>query len=102
VRFVLITVDPERDTSERLKKYLNVFNPSFIGLTGTPAELESVYAAYGVYHEKAPAEHGAAGYSVMHTLAVYVIDRDGRWRLLEDYSAPPEDMAHDARILLKE
>ena len=49
VRFVFVTVDPERDTQERLREHLTIFSPDFIGLTGTPADLEPVYQAYGVY-----------------------------------------------------
>ena len=52
VSFVFVTVDPERDTPERMKKYLTNFDPEIIGLTGTRAELESIWASYGVYEAK--------------------------------------------------
>jgi protein SCO1 len=101
VRFVLVTVDPERDSPARLKEYLNVFSADFVGLTGTPVDLGQVYQSYGVYVKKTPPEEGATGYSIDHTVGIYVIDRAGQWRLLEDYTAAPEDMVNDARILLK-
>ena len=101
VRFVLVTVDPERDSPARLKEYLNVFSPDFVGLTGTPVDLGQVYQSFGVYVKKAPPEEGASGYSIDHTVGIDVIDRAGQWRLLEDYTAPPEDIVNDARILLK-
>jgi protein SCO1/2 len=101
VRFVFITVDPERDTRERLQQHLAVFNPAFIGLTGTADELAAIYQAYGVFHEKAAASGSAAGYLVNHTASVYVIDPDGRWRLQFGFGTPAEDMVHDIRELLK-
>ncbi len=101
VRFVLITVDPERDTRGRLQQHLAIFNPAFIGLTGTPDELAAVYKAYGVYQAKAAASESAADYLVDHTASVYVIDRDGQWRLHFSFGTPAEDMVHDIRELLK-
>ncbi|MEK6574172.1 MAG: SCO family protein, partial [Chloroflexota bacterium] len=49
VRFVLVTVDPQRDTAERLRQYLTGFDSSFVGLTGTWLDLDQVYRSYGVY-----------------------------------------------------
>lgn len=66
VRFVFITVDPERDTAERIKDHLAIFSPDFIGLSGTPDELSAIYQAYGIYHEKGEAQGSAAGYLVTH------------------------------------
>ncbi len=101
VKFVLVTVDPTRDTAARLTQYLKVFSPDFIGLWGSLNELQKVWGAYGVYVKTAPPEQGASGYAIEHSTAVYVIDQVGRWRLVENYNAPPEDFVNDARILLK-
>lgn len=101
VRFVFITVDPERDTPERLQQHLALFNSDFIGLTGTPEELEPVYEAYGVYYEKVDAPQSALGYLVNHTSSDFVIDPQGYWRLRHSFGTPVDDVVHDVRELLE-
>ena len=102
VRFVFITVDPERDTPERMGKHLAVFNPDFIGLTGPPDKLEPVYQAFDVSREKVFAGGSASAYLMNHTATGFVIDPDGQLRLSHGYFTPPEDIAHDIRQLLRE
>lgn len=101
VRFVFVTVDPERDTVERLGLHVNAFNPDFVGLTGTPEELEAVYDLFGVVHEKDTSSGSALGYLVNHTATTFVIDPDGTWRLRETYGTESEDYVHDIQQLLK-
>ena len=101
VRFIFITVDPERDTSQRLQQHLATFNADFIGLTGTQVELESVYQAYGIVHEKARSKGSEEGYLMMHNTSAFVIDPDGLWRLRHASITPPEDIFQDVRQLLK-
>lgn len=100
VRFVFVTVDPERDTREQLQAHLAGFSDDFIGLTGETAALEKVYQAYGVYHEKDTSQETAAGYLVNHTGSTYVIDTNGQWRLRFPFNTSVEDMVHDIRLLL--
>ncbi len=101
VRFVFITVDSERDTSQRLQQHLATFNDDFVGLTGTQVELESVYQAYGIVHEKARSKGSEEGYLMMHNTSAFVIDPEGVWRLRHSAITPPEDVLHDVRQLLK-
>ncbi len=101
VRFIFITVDPERDTSQRLQQHLATFNADFVGLTGTQVELESVYAAYGVFREKASRGAKGKGYLVNHNTSAFVIDPEGLWRLRHAAITPWEDIIHDVRQLLK-
>jgi protein SCO1/2 len=101
VRFVFITVDPERDTPERLREHVENFNPDFFGLTGAPDELEPVYQQFGVYYEKDTATESAAGYLVSHTASSFVVDPDGQWRLRHSFGTSVEDIVHDVRQLLK-
>jgi protein SCO1/2 len=100
VRFVFVTVDPERDTPERLKQHLEAFGSDFIGLTGSPEELQPVYQAFGVYFEKDAETESAAGYLVNHTASTFVIDPEGRWRLKFSFGASDEDIVHDIKQLL--
>jgi protein SCO1/2 len=100
-RFAFVTVDPERDTSERLGLHVNAFNPDFVGLTGSQGELEAVYDIFDVYFEKDTSSGSALGYLVSHTATTFVIDPEGQWRLRETYGTPAEDIVHDVRQLLK-
>jgi protein SCO1/2 len=102
VRFVFVTVDPERDTAERLGRHVEAFNPDFLGLTGSPQELEAAYSTFGVVHEVDTSSQSAAGYLVNHTATTFVIDPSGQWRLRLPYGTSAEDIAHDVRELLKQ
>lgn len=101
VKFVYITVDPERDTPQRLKDHLSVYSPNFIGLTGSQEALDSVYSAYGVYHDKSEVEGNENVYFMSHTSKMYVIDRNGKWRLLIPYGTEVKAIVHDIQLLLK-
>jgi protein SCO1/2 len=100
VQVVMITVDPERDTPERLAEYTRAFHPSFIGLTGTPEEIARVAAAYGIYHAKAAGSE-ATGYLVDHSSTTTVVDRRGGVRLLWPFNVPTEGLAADLKVLLR-
>ncbi|MDZ7269445.1 MAG: SCO family protein [candidate division KSB1 bacterium] len=100
VRFVYVTVDPERDTPEKLKTHLAIFHPGFTGLTGSPEALREVYADFGVYAEKVNIAAGASGYLVNHSTRMFVVDPRGDLRLLIDHAAPVPEVVHDLRLLL--
>lgn len=101
VKVVFVTVDPERDTPEQIQKYVSIFNPSFMGLSGSLEELETVWKDYGVYREVEQVSTSAAGYLVNHTARVYLIDRDGNLRLSYSFGTPTDDIVHDLKILFK-
>ncbi|MFO7312133.1 MAG: SCO family protein [Bacillota bacterium] len=100
VRFVFVTVDPEYDTPERLREYVNRFDPSFYGLWGSPEELEPVLANYGIYVSKVPNENSPVGYWVNHTALSFVIDPQGRLVLAFPFGVEPQDMAADLRRII--
>jgi protein SCO1/2 len=100
VDFVFITVDPERDSPEALRKDLAKFDPSFIGLTGTRSELEKVWKAYGVYQAKVDGG-SAGGYSVDHTSITYLIDAQGNWRLTYPFGIEAEKIVSDLQHLIR-
>jgi protein SCO1/2 len=99
VQVVYITVDPERDGPERMKKYLAGFDKSFIGGTGSAAQLAAVRKDYGISAEK---KMYGSDYSYVHSSFVYHIDRRGRIRALMPYGHSPDDYVHDLKILLAE
>ena len=101
VEFIMITVDPERDTPEVLKKYLALFNPEFIGLSGSIEELEHLAQDYNAYFQKVDVG-SAAGYLVNHTTLTYVVDLHGDLVLAHRlYEVRPHELAEDLEYLLK-
>jgi protein SCO1 len=76
MRFLFVSVDPERDTPEQLKLYLSNFDPRITGLVGTPQEIAAVAKAYRAVYEKVPTKDG--GFTYNHTALVYLMGRDGR------------------------
>lgn len=101
VQFIYVTVDPERDTPERIRAYLANFDPDFIGLTGSRSELESVWKSYGVYQQRQD-PGSAAGYLVDHSARIYAIDPQGNWRLNYPFGMEPQKIAQDVAHLLRE
>lgn len=74
---VFITVDPVRDTSQRLKNYLAHFHGRFIGLTGSAAEIANATASFNVYYRVAGPSSAGENYSVDHSSIVYLVDPNG-------------------------
>lgn len=99
VQVVYVTVDPHRDVVSRLAKYLNSFDSTFVGGTGTEEQLSAVRRNYGI-----SAERKIVGddYTYAHSSFTYLIDRTGRIRALMPYGHGPDDYANDLTILLKE
>ncbi len=101
VNVVFVTVDPQRDTAQRLAAYTAAFDPNFIGLSGTEEALSKIWAAYGVFRE-VTAGDTALGYLISHTARVYVVDRRGGLRLTYAFGTPVDDIFSDVKFLLKE
>jgi len=101
VQFVLITVDPQRDTPERIHSYVTGFDPEFIGLSGSEEELSPIWKAYFVSRQ---IQHtgSAAGYLVDHSTRIYLVDLAGNLRLTYTFGTEAADIAEDIRYLLKE
>jgi protein SCO1/2 len=99
VAFVLVSIDPERDTPERLGEYLAFFDPSFIGLTGSAEEIAATARGYGATYERVEYPDSATRYLMDHTTLTYVIDPQGRLRLTYPEAADPAAIAEDLRQL---
>ncbi|WP_375598305.1 SCO family protein [Devosia sp. Naph2] len=76
LRIIFVTVDPERDTPEMVKAYVEGFDPSVIGLVGTPEQTEKAKAAFGVFSEKS-GDVESEFYLVDHTALTFLIDSEG-------------------------
>lgn len=72
---VFVTIDPERDTPEKLKRYVGFFGKDFVGLTGTPEQIAAIGDEYHVYYKKVPAANG--GYMMDHSTMLFLLGADG-------------------------
>jgi protein SCO1 len=92
---LFVTVDPERDSPAVLKDYLSNFDPHLRALTGDPAAVEAALKAYRVYAAKIPLKDG--DYTMDHTAAVYLMDKDGRFVSTFNLKQSPEAAASQLR-----
>ena len=86
VQVLFVSIDPHRDKPETMKNYIPYFNESFIGLTGTDAQVAEAAKAYGAYYEIVH-DSGANPdvYTVNHSALTYLISPDGKWKLLYNF-----------------
>lgn len=100
LQVVYVTVDPERDTPERMRNYLRNFDASFLGATGTPQQMAKVRQDYGISAVRKQIE-GSKDYVIGHSSYLYFVDRKGSLRALLPFGRTADDVVHDATLLLK-
>ncbi len=101
LQVVFVTVDPQRDTAPKLKAYLEQFDPSFIGLTGSETQMAAIRQAYGISATKKMVEGSKTEYTMGHSSYLYFIDPQGRLRALMPFGRPAEDIVHDVILLVQ-
>ena len=90
---IFISVDPQRDTPEKLAAYVKNFDTRLVGLTGTPEEIAAVARAYKVYYAKVPSKERPDDYTMDHTSIIYVMDPKGEFVTHFTPSTSVDDMA---------
>jgi protein SCO1/2 len=100
VQLIMVTVDPERDTPEKLAAYVTHFDPTFLGATGTPAEIAAVTRLYGIYVRRGEGT-AATGYLIDHTSMVFAIDPRGYVQVLFPHGIAVADMSGDLAYLVR-
>jgi protein SCO1/2 len=96
-----VTVDPARDTPERLHRYVKAFDPAIEGLTGGPADLEQMRVAFGAVAARRDAPDGGPNYFMDHTAGLFLVDRDGGISMLYAYGTPPEQIGDDLHRIVR-
>ncbi|MEG0821966.1 MAG: SCO family protein [Burkholderiaceae bacterium] len=99
LQVIFITVDPERDTREVLAQYVPAFDPSFVGLIGSPEQTLATAREFKVFFQKVPGATPTS-YTVDHTAGSYVFDREGRVRLFLRYKQDIDSVVADLKRLL--
>jgi protein SCO1/2 len=100
VQVLFVTVDPERDTQQLLSEYVPAFDKRFLGLYGTADQTAAVAKEFKVMYAKVPGKD-AHTYSMDHTAASYVFDKQGKLRLLVRPGQGPAPTVHDIKLLLQ-
>lgn len=98
---LFVSVDPERDTPEVMKAYMDSFDPSFLALLATPEELVALAKDFKVYYKKVPGST-PGNYTMDHSAGSYVFDPKGRIRLYHRYGSGAAVLAADVKLLLAE
>jgi protein SCO1/2 len=99
VQVLFVTVDPERDTKQLLSEYVPAFDKRFVGLYGTPEQTAATAKEFKVFYAKVEGKTPGS-YSIDHTAASYVFDRNGKVRLLVRHNQGPAPIVHDIKQLL--
>jgi len=99
VQVIFISIDPERDTYQKLKEYIPYFHPTFIGLTGTEADIAAVAKKYQTIYIKQKVE-SEAEYLMAHTDVVILVDQNGRYRGRYKSKFDLDKLSTDIRRLL--
>lgn len=99
-RFVMVSVDPQRDTPEVMAKYVAHFAPDFVGLSGTQAETDEFIRTWNLAVECGEVNPDGS-YSVGHPASAWVLDLQGRQRLHVPFEATPQQVAYDLQQLAR-
>lgn len=76
---IFISLDPERDTPQKLAEYLKSFGDRFVGLTGSPEETAATAKAYRVFYQKVPDDKVAGEYTIDHAAIIYLMGKNGEF-----------------------
>lgn len=101
VQLIMISLDPERDTPEKLAEYVAHFHPSFVGITGSQEKIDEVASLYGIFYEKHDGSE-ATGYLIDHTATLLVIDREGYLKLVFPFGVTVPEIADDLEYMLRQ
>ncbi|MGH3320622.1 MAG: SCO family protein [Streptosporangiaceae bacterium] len=100
VHALYVTVDPERDTPEVMRRHLAEHHPRFVGLTGSTEQIEEAKRSFRVFAVRKSDPDDPEGYRVPHSAIVYVVDPDGRYRTHFTDSYPDDERVAALRELL--
>ena len=100
VQVLFITVDPDRDTSDLLSKYVPAFDRRFLGLRGNADETARTAKEFKILYQKQPGA-SPGSYTMDHSAGTFIFDPQGKLRLYVGVAQGPDVFAHDLRELLK-
>jgi protein SCO1/2 len=101
VQYVMVSLDSDRDSPQVLKTYLANFDEAFIGMQGEPRILRKIGSEYGLYFKKQEIAATSAAYLMDHSTALYLIDEQGRLRMIYGYGIPASVVSSDVQTYLE-
>lgn len=101
VQAFFISLDPERDTVERLDEYASYFNPLIMGVTNTTEQVAELAARYGAIYRKTETDE-EGNYSVDHSSRIYLLDSTGQLQNILEHGTPSATILTELRAWLKE
>ena len=99
VRAFFVSLDPERDTPEKLSQYVRHFHPAIVGLTGSQEQLSRLGRHFNLAYHRRPSAR-PEDYTLDHTANVYVLDTKGRVARIVPFGLPPEHLRSQVLALL--
>ncbi|PKO48682.1 MAG: SCO family protein [Betaproteobacteria bacterium HGW-Betaproteobacteria-4] len=102
VAMIFVSVDPKRDTPERLKEYVEFFHPAIVGVTGTPENIAEIAKRYGVFYAEQKVETAGDGYVVDHSADTFVVAADGQLVAKMAHATPPDQVVATVRKYLNQ
>jgi protein SCO1 len=100
VTAIFVTIDPERDTPQVLKAYMESFDPSFTALRGSPEQTAKLAKDFKVFYKKVEGKTPTS-YTFDHTAASFIYDPQGRLRLYTRYGMGAQALAEDLKLILR-
>jgi protein SCO1/2 len=98
LKIVFVSVDPERDSLERLTNYTHAFHEDFIGLRPEGDKLQAIESAFGIVAER---NYVGESYTIDHTASLFLIGVNGELEAQYLYGTSYEDILHDLRLILE-
>ena len=102
VAMIFVSVDPKRDTPDRLKEYVEFFHPAIVGVTGTPENIAEIAKRYGVFYAEQKVETAGGGYVVDHSADTFIVAPDGQLVGKIAHATPPDQVVVAIRKHLKQ
>ena len=102
VAMIFISVDPKRDTPERLKEYVDFFHPAIVGVTGAPKNIAEITKRYGVFYAEQKVDTAGGGYVVDHSSDTFIVAPDGQLVGKMAHATPPDKVVVAIRKYLNQ
>jgi protein SCO1/2 len=87
-RVIFVSVDPTRDTSQKLADYVAYFNPAFLGITGTEEQVRTLSRPLGIAYQRSPGTETSENYLIEHSASILLVNPQGQVQAL---ISPPHD-----------
>ena len=102
VAMIFVSVDPKRDTPDRLKEYVEFFHPAIVGVTGSAENIAEIAKRYGVFYAEQKVETAGGGYVVDHSADTFIVAQDGQLVGKIAHATPPDQVVVAIRKHLKQ